>query len=75
MFANRLFLMSEEECAVARRCDCNVRVKEDEYAIWLRLFGSHAKYIEWGSGAGTDVSGVAIDGSDLRILSGENSHG
>jgi hypothetical protein len=70
MFGNLLLLIFEEERAVARRRDCDGRVNEDEYAIWLPLFGCNAKYIEWGSGAGTNVSGDAVSRGDLRILSG-----
>jgi hypothetical protein len=70
MLANLLLLIFEEESAVACRCDCDGRVDEDEYAIWLPLFGSNAKYIERGSGTGTNVSGDAVSRGDLRILSG-----
>jgi hypothetical protein len=54
------------------RFNCNGRVNEDEYDIWLPLFGSVAKYIWRGSGAGTNVSGDAVSRGDLRILSGSD---
>jgi hypothetical protein len=57
---------------VARRCDCDGRVDADEYDIRLPLFGSNAKYIGRGSGAGTYVSSDADGRGDLRILSGSD---
>jgi hypothetical protein len=69
MFANLLLLIFEEESSVARRCNCDGRVNEDEYDIWLPLFGSNAKYIRRGSEAGANVSSDADGRGDLRILS------
>jgi len=71
MFANLLLLIFEAESAVARRCNCDGRVNEDEFDIWLHLFGIRTKWSEHGSGAGMDVfAGDAdSDRGSLRILS------
>jgi hypothetical protein len=71
MFANVLLLIFEEGGAVARRCDCDGRVNEHEFDIWLLLFGIRTKWNVHGSGAGIDVfaSGADSDRGSLRILS------
>jgi hypothetical protein len=55
----------------ARRCDCDGRVNEHEFDIWLLLFGIRTKWNEHGSRSGIDVfAGDAdSDRGSLRILS------
>jgi hypothetical protein len=74
MFADLLLLIFEEQSVVARRCDCDGRVDEDEFDIWLRLFGISTKCNEPESGVGADVfAGDAdSDRASLRILSGSD---
>ncbi len=71
MFAHLLLLSFEEERVVARRCDCDGRVNEHEFDIWLLLFGIRTKWNEHGSGAGMDVFAGGADSGrcSLRILS------
>jgi hypothetical protein len=67
MFADLLLLIFEEDSAVARRCDCDGRVNEHEFDIWLLLFGIRTKWNEHGSGA-VFAGDADSDRGSLRIL-------